>query len=45
MTDAVERIFTVIYYMGDDEEKDDIVSCAATIASTVQGTMPYMRDM
>lgn len=35
----------MICYKGDDEEKDDIVACAATIASTVQGTMPYMRDM
>lgn len=35
----------MIYYTGDNEEKDDIISCASTIASTVQGTMPFMRDM
>lgn len=35
----------MIYYTGDDEEKDDIISCTSTIASTIQGTMPYMRDM
>lgn len=35
----------MISYIGDDEEKEDIVSCSAMIASTVQGTMPFMRDM
>lgn len=35
----------MIYYIGDDDEKADIVSCASNVASTVQGTMPFMRDM
>lgn len=35
----------MISYTGNDEEKEDIVACADVIASTVQGTMPFMRDM
>lgn len=35
----------MIDYNGEDQDKEDIISCAAMIVTTVQGTMPYMRDM
>ncbi len=35
----------MVEYVGKREDADDIVTCAEMILSTVQGTMPYMRDM
>ena len=30
---------------GLNSESEDMISCARNIITTVQGTMPYMRDM
>lgn len=35
----------MVEYVGKRKDADDIVTCAEMILSTVQGTMPYMRDM
>lgn len=35
----------MVEYVGKREDADDIITCTEMILSTVQGTMPYMRDM
>lgn len=35
----------MVKYNGTRSDAEDIMECADTILSTVQGTMPYMRSM
>lgn len=35
----------MVVYEGDDEDMKNAVECAGIIASTIRGTMPYMRNL
>lgn len=35
----------MVEYAGNRKDADDIIACVEMIVNTVQGTMPYMRDM